>query len=52
MDGAVRVEATGVVFPNGMVITPDGKTLIVGETFACQLGTDAEGKHQLFSWSL
>ncbi|KAE9021557.1 hypothetical protein PF011_g4902 [Phytophthora fragariae] len=90
-DGAVRVEATGVVFPNGMVITPDGKTLIVGETFegrltaydpglyqlggglvrvkeggeimqvlefgangitnavfACQLGTDAEGKHQLF----
>ncbi|GMF10832.1 unnamed protein product [Phytophthora lilii] len=33
-DGSVRVEATGVVFPNGMVITPDGKTLIVGETFA------------------
>ncbi|KAG3166021.1 hypothetical protein PI124_g4117 [Phytophthora idaei] len=106
-DGAVRVEATGVVFPNGMVITPDGKTLIVGETcgishrwhmprrrdaegcvwasivqpglyqlggglirvkegggilevlgfgangitnavFACQLGTDTEGKHLLF----
>ncbi|KAE8888775.1 hypothetical protein PF005_g5335 [Phytophthora fragariae] len=36
-DGAVRVEATGVVFPNGMVITPDGKTLIVGETFEGRL---------------
>ncbi|KAG1684207.1 hypothetical protein DVH05_011788 [Phytophthora capsici] len=37
MDGVVRVEATGVVFPNGMVITPDGKTLIVGETFEGRL---------------
>uniref|UniRef100_M4BSG9 SMP-30/Gluconolactonase/LRE-like region domain-containing protein n=1 Tax=Hyaloperonospora arabidopsidis (strain Emoy2) TaxID=559515 RepID=M4BSG9_HYAAE len=36
-DGTVRVEATGVVFPNGMVITPDGKTLIVGETFEGRL---------------
>ncbi|KAG7392943.1 hypothetical protein PHYPSEUDO_013431 [Phytophthora pseudosyringae] len=36
-DGAVRVEATGVVFPNGMIITPDGKTLIVGETFEGRL---------------
>ncbi|KAF4321925.1 hypothetical protein G195_003367 [Phytophthora kernoviae 00238/432] len=37
LDGAVRVEATGLVFPNGMVITPDGKTLIVGETFEGRL---------------
>ncbi|KAJ8525334.1 hypothetical protein ON010_g15781 [Phytophthora cinnamomi] len=36
-DGSVRVEATGVVFPNGMVITPDGKTLIAGETFEGRL---------------
>ncbi|RLN90963.1 hypothetical protein BBJ28_00022946 [Nothophytophthora sp. Chile5] len=36
-DGSIRVEATGVVFPNGMVITPDGKTLIVGETFEGRL---------------
>ncbi|KAG1711420.1 hypothetical protein DVH05_008672 [Phytophthora capsici] len=37
MDGVVRVEATGVVFPNGMVITPDCKALIVGETFEGRL---------------
>ncbi|ETK90958.1 hypothetical protein L917_05193 [Phytophthora nicotianae] len=36
-DGSVRVEATGLVFPNGVVITPDGKTLIVGETFEGRL---------------
>lgn len=30
----VRVEATKLLFPNAAVITPDGKTLIVGETFA------------------
>jgi sugar lactone lactonase YvrE len=46
-DGAVRVEATGVVFPNGMVITPDGKTLIAGETFEGRLTAydiDEDGK--------
>jgi sugar lactone lactonase YvrE len=31
-DGGSRIEADGVVFPNGAVITPDGATLIVGET--------------------
>lgn len=31
-DGAVSVAATDMRIPNGMVITPDGKTLIVGET--------------------
>lgn len=30
--GEVRVLAEGMHFPNGSVITPDGKTLIVGET--------------------
>lgn len=31
-DGAVSVAAAEMHFPNGTVITPDGKTLIVGET--------------------
>jgi sugar lactone lactonase YvrE len=33
-DGSAYVEDDNVMFPNGTVITPDGKTLIVGETFA------------------
>jgi sugar lactone lactonase YvrE len=33
-DGTVRVVAEDLVFPNGTVITPDGRTLIIGETFA------------------
>lgn len=32
-DGTVEVAATGLRFPNGAVITPDGTTLIVGESF-------------------
>lgn len=32
-DGSVSVAASGLRFPNGSVITPDGATLIVGETF-------------------
>ena len=36
-DGAAHVAATGLNFPNGSVITPDGRTLIVAETFAGQL---------------
>ena len=31
-DGSAWIAATGIEFPNGCVITPDGKTLIVGET--------------------
>ncbi len=31
-DGAASVAAEELLFPNGSVITPDGKTLIVGET--------------------
>ncbi len=31
-DGTVSVAAEGMHFPNGSVITPDGKTLIIGET--------------------
>jgi sugar lactone lactonase YvrE len=33
-DGAVSVAAQDMNFPNGSMITPDGRTLIVGETFA------------------
>jgi len=36
-DGTVSVVADDLLFPNGAVITPDGKTLIVGETFANRL---------------
>ncbi len=36
-DGTVSVAAGDLMFPNGAVITPDGKTLIVGETFANRL---------------
>jgi len=32
-DGSSRVVAEDLRFPNGTVITPDGRTLIVGETF-------------------
>jgi sugar lactone lactonase YvrE len=36
-DGRVEVAAEDLLFPNGTVITPDGRTLIVGESFAAQL---------------
>jgi len=36
-DGTVSVAADELMFPNGAMITPDGKTLIVGETFAERL---------------
>ncbi|WP_293676593.1 SMP-30/gluconolactonase/LRE family protein [uncultured Phenylobacterium sp.] len=32
-DGQARVAADDIAFPNGTVITPDGKTLIIGESF-------------------
>lgn len=32
-DGDVRVVADDLFFPNGTVITPDGSTLVVGESF-------------------
>lgn len=35
-DGSVAVAATDLAFPNGMVITPDGSTLVVGETFGAR----------------
>jgi sugar lactone lactonase YvrE len=35
--GSVSIAATDMHFPNGSVITPDGKTLIVGETLSGSL---------------
>jgi sugar lactone lactonase YvrE len=36
-DGQASVVADNLSFPNGMVITPDGRTLIVGETLGHRL---------------
>jgi sugar lactone lactonase YvrE len=36
-DGSVAVAAEGLSFPNGMVITPDGATLVVAESWAQRL---------------
>ncbi len=36
-DGKPRVVADDLMFPNGTVITPDGRTLIVGESFGRRL---------------
>jgi sugar lactone lactonase YvrE len=44
-DGTAEVVADGLYFPNGSVLTPDGRTLLVAETFgqrisAFDVGTD------------
>jgi sugar lactone lactonase YvrE len=36
-DGEAREVAREIAFPNGMVVTPDNKTLIVAESFATRL---------------
>jgi sugar lactone lactonase YvrE len=36
-DGSVRRVADGFAFPNGMVMTPDNKTLIIAESYAHKL---------------
>lgn len=36
-DGRSRVAVDGMLFPNGTVITPDGRTLIVGESYGARL---------------
>lgn len=45
-DGSARIAAEGLSFPNGTVITPDGKTMIVGESMGARLTAfdiDADG---------
>jgi sugar lactone lactonase YvrE len=47
-DGSVDVAADDMHFPNGSVITPDGKTLIVGESLgACLTAFDIDKKGSL-----
>jgi len=46
-DGEVSIAASGLMFPNGSVITPDGGTLVVAETYggrytAFDIGSDGE----------
>jgi sugar lactone lactonase YvrE len=36
-DGESRIVADGVMFPNGMAVTPDDETLIVAESYAARL---------------
>src|SRR5919106_4162275 len=36
-DGSVRQVAEGIAFPNGMVVTPDNRTLIIAESIAQKL---------------
>lgn len=36
-DGSLRQVADGIAFPNGMVVTPDNKTLIIAESYAHKL---------------
>ena len=36
-DGSVHTAATGMCFPNGSVITPDGRTMILAESMARRL---------------
>ena len=47
-DGSTHVVASGMRFPNGMVITPDGKTFIVAETLGlCLTAFDIEANGEL-----
>jgi sugar lactone lactonase YvrE len=43
-DGEARQVADGVAFPNGMAITPDGRTLVVAESYANRLTAFAIGE--------
>ena len=36
-DGSTHVAAEDLLFPNGTVITPDGRTMVVGESFGARL---------------
>ena len=40
-DGRVGVAASGLAFPNGAVLTPDGRRLIIAETFVNRMTTFA-----------
>jgi len=46
-NGSARVVAEGLGFPNGMVLTPDGRTLIVAESFMNRLSAFAVSEGSL-----
>jgi sugar lactone lactonase YvrE len=49
--GKARIVANNVLFPNGAVITPEDKTLIVAESFASRLAAfDIEGDGSLSNY--
>jgi len=48
-DGTVAAAATGLMFPNGSVITPDGKRMIIAETMGQRLTSFAIGADGLLS---
>jgi len=48
--GQVRVVADDLLFPNGSVITPDGATLIVAETFGKRLTADFDFFARVRRW--
>jgi sugar lactone lactonase YvrE len=43
-DGSVRQVADGFAFPNGMVVTPDNKTLILAESYGHRLKETLRGQ--------
>ena len=46
-DGSARKVADGLAFPNGMLVMPDGQTLIVAESYAKRLtafGIESDGR--------
>ncbi len=52
-EGKSRIVANKVLFPNGAVITPDGKTLVVAESFASRLGAfDIEDDGSLTNYGI
>ncbi len=52
-DGRSRIVASEVLFPNGAVITPDDKTLVVAESFASRLGAfDVEDDGSLTNYGI
>jgi sugar lactone lactonase YvrE len=50
-DGTVTAATDGLMFPNGMVITEDGSTLVVAETFGARFSAfTVEGDGTLTDW--
>lgn len=48
-DGTVKTVASELLFPNGMVVTPDGKTLVVAETFGNRMSAFSIGENGALS---